>query len=755
MAISAPLNGAGLGELFVLNAAATADPRVLSFTPNAGDVIFAWFSNLSTQRTVSIVQTGVTWTLLYSTTNTTATYHGLEFWMGIAGAGASPNIIFNAAVNWNLVNFRVVLTQHTGFTTPNMQVCTVNAESPVTTISTPNILPVAGSDVLVMAITVALGGTISAPLTNGYVALTSGSTAHGFAYKLITGSAGVTNTTWTQVSGGAQTIIMVVSNTPPANTTVRDANVALVASVGGNAILPMVFDRRANVSDLGGVVTNWDDAINAFGGRPQAPGLFQLAAANRPTFTGTAGSGTAGVIATLAANLQHLVTGQDSRLLLSGAVADAGAIWIIACAKASADGPIFMMCPDPTALSYPFVGISPAAGNWKADFASVGAGDRVAPNSGVAWNDGVRRGTIAGKHNFRAFSNADGMYQYLMPGKTARREHLVTSPATTVAGGLKLSLGRFVAAYGTGEYDWVGVHIGRLTLAHRQAYQDFFFNNFGAAVAGNRTKTFLVYGSSIPRGTGGTDPVTPVIGSGTTSWPSLLANDAGGRGTLLVQGAIDDLEVHGYNMGIGGWNLERMKFYFQDDVAINFDRPGGKVLITDEIGNEIQKIATGSSAAAVLQLIKDITDLCHACGIKHYTCTCQDRSAGNDGSGATLFGWYSSLGGPLGVYGNVVMAVNAALIANPTTYADGVIDVEANSVFKINRAVSHASEDGTYYVIGGDYTHQVNAGYTVKESIVKAYMEANPVMFNPLSTFNNRRDIFASFRFRSRGRRGL
>lgn len=216
MAISsAPLNGSGLGEAFRHNAAATSTAFTLAAAPTSGDTLLICAANGdSSNHITSIVQTGVTWTLV-SRANA---LKNVEVWKGVVGSSPAAGFTVNSVLNGSADNIRLNVSRWQG----QPEVLDISASSSsatdTATINSGNITPTAGKEMVLLAVARSHLGGISAP-SNSFTALTSGSTGFGFAYRKIASTSGSYSTSWTQTSGIYEACI-----------------VAIKAPVAGNAL---------------------------------------------------------------------------------------------------------------------------------------------------------------------------------------------------------------------------------------------------------------------------------------------------------------------------------------------------------------------------------------------------------------------------------------------------------------------------------------------------------------------------------------
>lgn len=492
-------------------------------------------------------------------------------------------------------------------------------------------------------------------------------------------------------------------------------NQALVTT-GGNAAWPAIYDARLNVSVIGGKVSAWDDALGTLGGRTPGPGLTQATPANRPDFTGVAGSGSE-VIDFVSASSTILASAQDARFALSATTP----VHCFTIAKVTVAGPVAGMAADPTnAATYPLMAIKPAGSNWKAEFGATAAGNDTAPDTGLPFNDGVVRVMGVGKianNSIVGGESGNVTYVILLHGRQQQLYRNITA-ATAVGGGLKLFIGGLGASFVSASVSWVGYYTGTDHKAAMAAVVSLAAA-FGAVADLSKKCTFAEIGDSLTVGATATDPKGGLAGSGTSS-PGYVASRLNtGVGTWVAQ-ALDVGAVHSFNYGVGGRHIQDLIDTITTEVTPLFDglRSNGKVILVKIATNDLSQ---GSSAATALGKMATLATAIRALGAKCVVATIIDRGA-----------WYT--GGVLNAVGTEVQTFNAALRANAGgIYHDGIVDFEADAGnhFKINLAGAKAYTDGTYYTGGGDTTHLNDTGYASLGAIEKAYFDTNSALFFP------------------------
>lgn len=494
------------------------------------------------------------------------------------------------------------------------------------------------------------------------------------------------------------------------------ANQALVTAVGGNTAWPAIYDARLNVSIAGGKVSAWDDALGALGGRTPGPALTQATPANRPDFTGVAGSGSE-VIDFVSASSTILASAQDARFALSATTP----VHCFTIAKVTVAGPVAGMAADPTnAATYPLMAIKPAGANWKAEFGATAAGNDTAPDTGLPFNDGVVRVMGVGKLANNAIVGGESgnvTYVVLLYGRQPQLYRNIGA-ATAVGGGLKLFVGGLGASFVSASVSWVGYYTGTDHKAAMAAVVALA-SAFSAVADLSKKCTFAEIGDSLTVGATATDPKGGLAGSGTSS-PGYVASRLNtGAGTWIAQG-LDVGAIHSFNYGVGGRHVQDLIDTMTTEVAPLFDglRSNGKVVLVKIATNDLSQ---GSSAATALGKMATLATAIRALGARCVVATIIDRGA-----------WYT--GGVLNAVGTEVQTFNAALRANAGgIYHDGIVDFEADAAnhFKINLAGAKAYTDGTYYTGGADTTHLNDTGYASLGAIEKAFFEANPALFFP------------------------
>lgn len=242
-------------------------------------------------------------------------------------------------------------------------------------------------------------------------------------------------------------------------------------------------------------------------------------------------------------------------------------------------------------------------------------------------------------------------------------------------------------------------------------------------------------GSSITVGStnvGGASVMTPMDGSGLTSWPYYMANYvSGARGSLVSQNP-ELANIHVINAGSSGQTIPNMIARYHQDVGLlkDYHQTDNVLNIACEIGNTSQTAGYGSTASIWAEM-QAYWALHQADGIKLIWMTSIDRGAGNTDAataGANT-GWYTDATytalSPNGIRN---AAINALLRTNWSEVGNGYIDIEALAQFAINPlgAVNTACRSTTWYNAAvGDYTHLAPVGYELIGQTAKAYLDSH------------------------------
>lgn len=715
---TAPTNGAGLGEAFVHSVASTSGSGVLAGAPNNGDtLILLATAGANTQALTAVSQTGVTWFRL----GVSLVTWSAEVWLGIVGAGASATVNITSLVNGSVSQMRWNVSVWTG--SPRVRVASGSSVGAATTTITGASVahPTNGSDAVVL-VSARSFGAISAP-GGSFTALTSGSTGTGFAYQKVSSTTGSYQVSYTQTSGAYETMTVILSAPTTAQAAAVSANATLVAATGTDSAWPAIYDRRMNTTVISSLVSAWED-VRFGSATTNGPQLAQATAGSRPGFSGTWGAGTE-LVTLSSASTQHLTSAATSALQL----APTTALYAVAIYEATGTGPIAGAAADPTSsTTYPYALLQGGGSNHKGDFAPEGVTTgRIQPDSGVAFADTTARLAAIG-HSIPVANNSasDVVWRYWFGGRQVRRHHGVT---TATAGNLKISVGRIGSTYGNGKLHWLGFTTQDLTATQWQALLAFASAQFGATADTSKRNTLVFVGDSLEYGSQSTDPMTAAVASGTKTPSYVCANtNSGARGTLATQG-LDVGDVHAYDYGVSGRTLQVIVDEFAREVAPNIDgqRTGPKVLWIRGIGNYVQ-----NSNATIAQLRTVATTLYStalAAGFTEVVWETElDRGAGSNGTNANATGWYvDNTWAALSANGTVVTTFNGDLRTSLATYGTRMNDMEANAAFTINRAVSRAMLDATYY--NADKTHLTDVGYALVGTTRKTFLDSNDTVF--------------------------
>jgi hypothetical protein len=514
-------------------------------------------------------------------------------------------------------------------------------------------------------------------------------------------------------AGNANGIVTgATQSTGPAVTSAIDANAALVTQFGGNTSLFSIKDARLNLlADR----SSHRDAIGAAGGRAAGITASQATASKRPTIVGE------GLVFDGVDDI--LVSGKDARL----AYDSANALSCLAIYKASGDGPVCGAGADPTNSSlFPQGYLQTAAGKHGAQFnpASTGTGS-VAPDSALAWNDGLIRAAYVGRIARVATTvNGDDGWHYDLVGRQAAT-FVKNSQATTVAGGLKECFGGYGASFVAGTLYWQAWAAVELTPAMVAAFKAFAIAEFGASVEVLVQGSFAVHSHSLSAGTQTTNQLTPSIGSGTTSWPFLVVNTTTPRGQLAAKIGLTD--VHQYNVGVGGRTAPVGTAKFPHELAVMFDglRAGPNVLVAMWITND-ERLSQTPLAQLKLDMAAYYA-VCVAAGVTLVMLTTPGYGSGL--AGAPNGCYAAPTGTALSSEGTTLVAMNAELRANRALYCDRLIDVAADSRFD---PITRACANATFF--NSDQTHPTDAGQAALASIVNADFDVNGYFWPTVST---------------------
>jgi len=498
-------------------------------------------------------------------------------------------------------------------------------------------------------------------------------------------------------------VVGATQGTGPAVTSAIDANVALVAQFGGNANLFSIKDARLNIlADR----SAHRDAIGAVGGRAAGITATQATTTRRPAIGGE------GLVFDGVDDM--LASGQDARLVFDAATS----FTCLAIYKATSDGPVCGAGVNPADASFfPQAFLRTSAGRHGGfyDPASAGTG-AVAPDSALAWNDGLIRAAYVGRAARAAgVVNGDDGWHYDLVGRQASC-FVKNTPATTVAGGLKESFGGYGTAFFAGTLYWQGWAAVELTPAMIAAFKAFAIAEFGATVEAFTQGAFAVHTHSLGAATQTTNQLTPTIGSGTTSWPYLVVNTNTARGQLAAKIGLTD--VHQYNVSVGGRTAPNGMAKFPHELAQIFDglRSGRNVLVAMWITNDERVTQT-----SLAQLKLDMAAYYAVCAAAGVTLVMLTAPGYGSGLGGAPNGCYAApTGTALSSEGTILVAMNAELRANRALYCDRLIDVAADGRFD---PVTRACANPVFF--NSDQTHPTDAGQIALASIVNADFDVN------------------------------
>lgn len=206
MAISSVLNGSGLGENFLHNAASTSFAQALAAgAPASGDTLFLLASAGQNNQDVSAVAQS-SGTVTWSKPIRSNTLLDAVIWKGLVGAGASATVNGTSLLAGNTSNIRGTVLRFTG--NPDTDGPSSGSSGSGTSVATASVTPTAGRECLILYAVRAQNGGISAP-SAGWTALTSGSTGYAFGYRVVPSASGSYQATFTQTSGNYETAIAV------------------------------------------------------------------------------------------------------------------------------------------------------------------------------------------------------------------------------------------------------------------------------------------------------------------------------------------------------------------------------------------------------------------------------------------------------------------------------------------------------------------------------------------------------------------
>jgi hypothetical protein len=500
----------------------------------------------------------------------------------------------------------------------------------------------------------------------------------------------------------------------PALTSAIDANIALVSLFGGNTNLFSIKDARLNIlADR----SAHRDAIGTVGGRAAGITATQATASKRPTIVGE------GLVFDGVDDI--LISGRDTRLVYDAATA----LTCLAIYKTTGNGPVCGAGSDPTnATLFPQGYLQTAAGRHGALFNPSGGGGTgsVAPDSALAWNDGLIRLAYVGRAaRTPATANGDDGWHYDLIGRQAAA-FVKNTQATTVAGGLKECFGGYGTAFVAGTLYWQAWAAVELTPAMIAGFKAFAIAEFGASVEVFVQGSLAMHSHSLGAGTQTTNPLTPSMGSGTTSWPYLVVNTTTPRGQLAAKIGLTD--VHQYNVSVGGRTAPNGTAKFPHELAAIFDglRAGPNVLVAEWITNDERVTQT-----SLAQLKLDMQAYYATCAAAGVTLVMLTAPGYGSGLGGAPNGCYAaSTGTALSSEGVILVAMNAELRANRALYCDRLIDVAADSRFD---PVARACANLTYF--NSDQTHPTDAGQAAFASIVNSDFDVNGYFWPPIVKF--------------------
>jgi hypothetical protein len=519
------------------------------------------------------------------------------------------------------------------------------------------------------------------------------------------------------------------------------ANQAFVTAMGGDTALFNVHDFRIYAD---GALTSIPDTIGPVGGR--AAGL---------TCAGSGATISGGKLVIAAASTPDLESAADSRIALRDSFAAPHAVYDLWIAEATGTGPLGGIAANPTSTTtYPYCYLKPAGSTWQMACASDGATPTPTnppiPNtagifvsdSGVAFADGKIRAQVIGHPPYDSAVTDEGNninwqwnYRPFMAGKQMRRVGRVTN---VTAGNPKLVYGRFGSGYGAGKVTWRGQYTGDWKLAQSLAFIAFA-KTLGAAVDVVAIPSLVVDGNSLVNSTTqqpGGDMQSPTSGSGTTSFPSYMANKVSGtRGSLVSQG-LDVAEVHSFAYGRSGGSIQLSLDRFDMEAGTLGDgtRTGAKVLLFYDVGNAL--LGGGLTKAQYLTKIIALKAKCDAAGITLVNLLDADRV-----NYYNVAGW-PTIPSALSTVGQDRVDIATAILADPLTYGLG-FDVATLTHAQIGHFSAPDCYSTTYFNIsangafgGGDATHGAPAIYQVIGEGVKAFLDANDTILYPVATLH-------------------
>lgn len=731
------------GYTAVTSSSFTVTTPAVSITTQPSDTTSgAVMSNVVAKATLdgTVVDTAFTGNITVSSAGGTATLGGTLTVAAVAGVATFTNIIPTTAGSGNSLSIVA-----TGYTTATSNTYVVNAPaSPASIVGTQPPASVTSGVVISPAV-------VFKATTNGVTVDTS---FNGTCVVTIaTGTGSLTGATVACVNGVATMSTLALTGDGPGYTltgtmsgytavttasftcigTATAANQTLIAALGGNSLVPAVYDCRLRQTLTSSKVSGWDDAVGTLGGRTAGPQLAQGTAGSRPTPNATLG------IDFASASTQHLLSAQDTRFTQD---ADAP-LYVITIAKATGAGFVAGVASDPTALTtYPFIYTKAGSTNWQGDFGATASGDHYQPDTGVAFNDGAIRLTAMGKTQHvgaSIFQPGDERYQMYFAGRQvqlfmSQAAGATTIPvATTTTGGQKLAVGRGGSTYFDGTVYWVGYLTGPMTMNAWKALIAFAQTQFGITLANDKRNTFVVHALSGYSGYCVDDQsghLTPTPQTGTKSVLYVCANSSSGaRGSFVTQG-LDVGQTHSYLYCKDGINSLGLEDGFDTLVAPNIDgmRAGSAILLYLSIYNDLSH--NNWSGATALTHLATYAAKCRALGILVCLETCADGS-----------NFYTA--NVLNTLGQAALDYNTGIRATVAggIYYDVLLDLEAHAsnLYKIN-ASPRSYTNPTAAVYSSDSAHFSIAYQAIHGQYWKDIFDANDSILYPATSGNFRLD---------------
>jgi hypothetical protein len=489
---------------------------------------------------------------------------------------------------------------------------------------------------------------------------------------------------------------------------------AFATNNGGSAHWLGIKDWRVNATDDGsGLCSAWDDVRGAGAGKLAT--LSQGTQANRPAIS-------AGLVFT-AASSTHLLSALDTLL---GMAQDA-ALSIIAIAK-SGNGSAFpvIISQDPTdQTSLPYFGIATQGANWgmQANPGPSSTTNQLVLDGGVPFDSTLRVVLATKDFHYTATPalNGPGDYEYrLQVGGRMGRKQMSLPVANATASGMKLCVGRFGATYANLTLLALAVTDLTITASVKAAVEAFATSEFGAAMDRSKLGTIIFDDDSKNRGHNSSHPKGFTAGQdGSTAWPYLVAAASSGLGAWASRGV--DTDIWAMDCASNGRTLtDCVANAPRIDVELDAGRTGRNILVTSPLNGSVVLESAYSGVGGDVALQAAFTSYIAArvaAGWKVIVYTCTD-----------LLQFYTPNGtGTLNQSGINAVAMNVWL-RSTGQFLPGVLglidfDTLGGSPFTINRAVSHANQDPTYYIVAN--SHPTDLGQVTLAGLARPLFDTN------------------------------